>query len=703
MTDDSLYLLTIAELAALAVVSIIAFFYVLRKLKKVKQELLDLKSKGVLMAQNDVAAPSAALSLQDSKETTENTIFKQGVKPFLSSQSSLSKDRRDDCPTTDALASRVYALRHNYLKLEYGALKHAVNSEAYWHYIYKNISNLMRLMTKCAVDGEHSNKELENQITLLRERIKHLLEKEEQPTELSALAALDQTLIDIGNTAENVNASDTDTVDKLLKANIILSRVTEDHDFSDVQENCFMSLDIAQEGQAYRSAKLQSLLEEQAEKIAQLTQSLGLAEGESLQGVKENKALSRSLKIAENHASDLTLQVESLHQRLEGNYKKIDDVKGRQENSSGSFTLLERTSEMDQQCVIFDDVVSDVESLKVNEIGKLRETISGQRLTIVELEHELLELNDSLGGDDASNKPIIKEINHLKRVIQESEGCIQILESEVDYLKGQLDVLQETLEPKTSSGVSLDDIQTLSESLMQTQSQLSKKVMESGRDRRIMHFFEACIEVSSIEDFALVLMDFLQQYGSGLSICIDVNGKSVEVSDKGKVSVEERAKLKSMAPEQVDNHQLPVALLINFKHIAAIFHGVPGSDSLSDNEAEIVDVMRYSSFLLHKVGFQQDARNKLKNYEYFANVVRKTSKESMAYYSYQSKEAQEIVNSVVNQITAISQTLNMSDSFKNSLKDVEEEANIRLDIMNKNRGIMAKKFDQLVERLNYLK
>ena len=45
----------------------------------------------------------------------------------------------------------------------------------------------------------------------------------------------------------------------------------------------------------------------------------------------------------------------------------------------------------------------------------------------------------------------------------------------------------------------------------------------------------------------------------------------------------------------------------------------------------------------------------------------------------------------------------MSDSFKNSLKDVEEEANIRLDIMNKNRGIMAKKFDQLVERLNYLK
>jgi CII-binding regulator of phage lambda lysogenization HflD len=76
----------------------------------------------------------------------------------------------------------------------------------------------------------------------------------------------------------------------------------------------------------------------------------------------------------------------------------------------------------------------------IAEINNLRESNKFQHNTISSLEDEICTLKDSISSEDSDdvNKEKEKEIQRLERLVKECQGCIVILEDEVDNLYARL-------------------------------------------------------------------------------------------------------------------------------------------------------------------------------------------------------------------------------------------------------------------------
>lgn len=76
----------------------------------------------------------------------------------------------------------------------------------------------------------------------------------------------------------------------------------------------------------------------------------------------------------------------------------------------------------------------------IAEINNLRESNKFQHNTISSLEDEICTLKDSISSEDSDdvNKEKEKEIQRLERLVKECQGCIVILEEEVDNLYARL-------------------------------------------------------------------------------------------------------------------------------------------------------------------------------------------------------------------------------------------------------------------------
>ncbi len=141
-----------------------------------------------------------------------------------------------------------------------------------------------------------------------------------------------------------------------------------------------------------------------------------------------------------------------------------------------------------------------------SEIHQLKEHNKRQHLIINELDQEVQLLRNSLDNDAGDQRNLKEEeIKRLERLIKESQGCINTLESEVDNLYAQL---QEKNDQPNEGG----DNSEVSEELAMITRELEKTVAHYQQLHAINYMMMDFMKCNSIEHLAKQLVQFIKAF-----------------------------------------------------------------------------------------------------------------------------------------------------------------------------------------------
>lgn len=167
----------------------------------------------------------------------------------------------------------------------------------------------------------------------------------------------------------------------------------------------------------------------------------------------------------------------------------------------------------------------------MQEIKQLRGNNTAQRGIIVKLEHELSLVKDSLleTDDEVVRVEKQKEVNRLTRLVKECEGCIEILESEVDHLYFQL---QERGATNVNSSSDVNDIDgqmlgdeneaaRLSFELDEMAKEMEKIAFQYRQTHSVNQFIYDIIQCKTVDEVAKHIVQFIKEFNALAGFCIN--------------------------------------------------------------------------------------------------------------------------------------------------------------------------------------
>jgi len=169
----------------------------------------------------------------------------------------------------------------------------------------------------------------------------------------------------------------------------------------------------------------------------------------------------------------------------------------------------------------------------VLEIKQLRENNKSQRAIIVNLEHEISLLKDSIltTEDEEVRKAKQQEVSRLERMVKECEGCIEILESEVDHLYTQLQERGTTGEDGVANGgeVSEDtDIVKLGMELEEMAKEMEKIAFQYRQTHAINQLIYDTVKCTSVEEVATLIIQFFKGFNAPAGFSINSSAGNAE-------------------------------------------------------------------------------------------------------------------------------------------------------------------------------
>ncbi len=170
------------------------------------------------------------------------------------------------------------------------------------------------------------------------------------------------------------------------------------------------------------------------------------------------------------------------------------------------------------------------------EIKQLRDNNKAQRDIIATLEFEISLLKESITTteDEGVRNAKQQEVARLERMVKECEGCIEILESEVDHLYTQLQERgpQENVGPtaEESSDESDDglDIVRLGTELEGMAKEMEKMAFQYRQTHSVNHLLYDIVKCVSVEEISSRIIQFLKEFNAPAGFCIKSGAGQVE-------------------------------------------------------------------------------------------------------------------------------------------------------------------------------
>lgn len=169
----------------------------------------------------------------------------------------------------------------------------------------------------------------------------------------------------------------------------------------------------------------------------------------------------------------------------------------------------------------------------MKEIKQLRGNNTAQRGIIVKLEDELSLVKDTLldTDDEIVRLEKQKEVNRLTRLVKECEGCIEILESEVDNLYVQLQERSiADVEATDDSLLPVDenDVVRLGFELEEMANEMEKIAFQYRQTHSVNQFIYDIIQCKSVDEAAKHIVQFIKEFNALAGFCINSTAGSAD-------------------------------------------------------------------------------------------------------------------------------------------------------------------------------
>lgn len=556
-SSPSLLVLLLGELILLLL--IILFFVVLylRKQKILLKKLLE-KSNQVKELYEEKAREYEGFYANHKKDSNNPSLPEYLAQGIHDAQQRYEKYTQAKIPKIDigqSFGAKVAALRFFYLTAEQEVFQERGVTHAGWNLFEKKLADIVRWFTKQTTARQDVRS---NRTRLLQERIDALKPFEAEAKKLQRSLDLSKKRQEQLETTQKESKATIFSLQKMLR-----SMKQPSPEGVELGKEISINNMSTEEYLAHSSHKMESIStvsDQQGNTLKniifelnnhhadmspdvrkKIESSIKMMEIEMMKSDQYITNLKKELKEAKLQATNYALMLRDNKSALKSDLDGREEAKLHLTASSSDFSLTELSSISPTDYLDRDKIMQEIRHLRGNN--------TAQRGLIVQLEHELSLVKDSLieTEDETVRLEKQKEVNRLTRLVKECEGCIEILESEVDNLylqlqeRGALNANSGTSssfdvnanansnEPDSSqSSGDQDDVIKLSFELEEMAKEMEKIAFQYRQTHSVNQFIYDIIQCATVDEVAKHIVQFIKEFNALAGFCINSTAGSAE-------------------------------------------------------------------------------------------------------------------------------------------------------------------------------
>lgn len=596
------------------------------------------------------------------------------VGEFLQDQHNQTQNINRDLDGRTKLDKAVVYLRSGYLRIEKKALGHTVGSADYWEYINSRIQQLIKSIVGQMDQNEVELQELQNKISMLKQKVGGLPVKNSDPKARHSKNRIISILDGISSQCMGAKGDRVQMLQQIQKIEHVV-RLFEDPDLRRQY-----TLQRRQNTYLDNSQKHLNTLKDNYLTNENSIQNFGDSLGSSI----DDTAISEELKRFRKENDHLNQYVD----QLKGELRAFQERIGRRESPA---LFIEKSEGKKVNPSEIYDLSDEILAANEKEIDRLRGVISNQRRSITEMEESLTKLNN-LGSQNSEHR---SEIEKLQRCIQESEICISMLESELEELKNDLNVIR-----SGQDGPGLTSVEThqLDEEFDTIKMDLERALDMNQRSEALIEFLRAALNTSSVEDLSFLIYERISSLNCLSSIIVKGPERFIELAQQNSVPTRDKLLINNMQFNEI-NPGLNGQISFRFLNIAGVVRPNPGEEIRPDDQSYIIEIIRMSDRVIGYLAANFKARLSVKNIDNAVNTIKQTSFEMDKMLDEYAKKVKKVLNTNFSQIQDISRAKGLGATLIASFGSIEQEAIRQLEAEHTMRLKLRKQFLALLNQM----
>lgn len=570
--------------------------------------------------------------------------------------------------------------------------------------------------------------QLRNRIRLLQDRVHHLEKVEQQFKSLKSEldqdtsksskdpAAKARRTIEVGTTVDRDSGVDPDYLARLSRKHSADQAAESTRRSSHEVKNLTKKLD-EQRGIIHR-------LENDIKQGSMATEISEIKSAQKDAAIASLKALESSLVQSQANADQLETAFEAvrreLHEtraRLESSEARLktaafNDVEDERRLRTGTgYTVISRGTEKGSAAEEDDnplqlEALRNYEALKA-EVERLRENTRTQRQLIFAFEQQIQDLRNGLDQSDMSDadrEEKAKEIAKLQRLLQETEGCVEVLESEVSYLQDKIQVLAKpvaTLVEEQKASQNDDERLELITSQLKKSTRMLKRAAEvrAGLGKTLLAMQG---QNTSLEAIAAHLLDTLEPMAVDVHLSIVTRDHQVDVANCEGMRKPQIQQLHDAIARKI-NEPLAVegGFILCYKRMGILARGsLSEMTSLGRLQDSILFILMVGETLLSNVEERRNGTLRQQAVHHLVDGVKNNLKQISIQSTYQREEAHRIMASFIGELNSALSSMNVSDTQRRLFNEMMEETKQRMALLLESEVVIDQSFTRLIEKLD---
>lgn len=597
------------------------------------------------------------------------------IREFLEQQHQDTRTHNRRLQKQITLDKEVIYLRTAYMKIEGNAIAYKVDTDPYWTYINEQLKKVIKAAVPQLLHKDAEVKELQNKIALLKDKIRLIPGKNNDP-KVNEKKERIVAMLDNFSHQHVHSAGDRNRLKKQVNKIENLVQL-----FEDPELRRQYTLERRQKTYLKSSQKHLNKLQDNHLINENTIRSLE----NNLEKVPSTKGMEEELRRFKDENGKLNLHVDQLK-------KELRDFQERMGNRDTPSLFVETAKEKKTDAVDMFSLSDEILSSNEKEIDRLRDVITNQRRSIADMEESLENLQGLSQSESADHR---SEIEKLQRCIQESEVCISMLEQELDELKRDLDTIRHS---RDEAGITLAETSQLGEELTTIKADLEKALDKSQRGEAIIEFVREALQASSVEDISLLIYENIASLNYLPGLIVKGADRFIEMTQQSTVSTRDKVLINNMQINEV-NPGRGGQLAFRFLNIAGLVRPPLGEEIDSDDQTHIIEVVKIADRIIGHLATNQKVKASSKALDNTINTIKQTSYELDKILEDSAKKTRKLVSSNFGQVQDIARAKGLGASHIASFSAIEQETLRQLEAENTVRLKLRKHFLTLLNQL----
>ena len=452
-------------------------------------------------------------------------------------------------------------------------------------------------------------------------------------------------------------------------------------------------------------------------KDMQLEKEIGELKGNSVASPhKTLDSLEKSLLDAQTQNNHLEKLVSEFKHKLNDANNKIstmemkDEARSRNDGShksGGDSDIIirsalvnnDKTANTSTDGEYYEVMQFDYEKIK-KEVTLLRKNTTQQRQLILTLEKEMSSLKEGLNDDSLSNAEAEEREQHIKnleKVLRETEVCVEVLESEVSFLQDKLTAHAEGDSENTLRGhynnkhLELERMQAMLNNALRVRASLSDIIRLGTRLKAanaIEHILKGLVNI-----FEYLEVDVYVKVVSHIGTMESKNTSGISAAQVADLD----ANIQKHSDTLIETEDGFICCTSKIgAYIKAPFNAETSLGKIKDTSNFILLVANSAIVHIEEKQSAYVRQNALRN---LVDAIRKKISAISVQSRYQSEEAKNIFDGLVQELNSMFKTISVSKTQDEFFHQMIDETQQRMSLLLESEVVVDKAFNELLDRI----